>query len=53
MIFLQNISLPTGNSRQFPFSIPAFKDLESLDFRNPITVFVGENGSGKSTLLKL
>lgn len=52
MIFLQCISLPTGNSRQFPFSIPAFKDLDSLDFRTPITVFVGENGSGKSTLLK-
>ncbi|SDA94312.1 Predicted ATPase [Algoriphagus alkaliphilus] len=52
MIFLQKIALPTGNARQFPFSIPAFKGLETLDFKSPITVFVGENGSGKSTLLK-
>jgi predicted ATPase len=52
MIFLQNISLPFGNTHQFPFSIPSFKGLDSLSFSNPITVFVGENGSGKSTLLK-
>lgn len=52
MIFLQKISIPTGNPKQFPFNIPAFNGLESLDFNSPITVFVGENGSGKSTLLK-
>ena len=52
MIFLQRIDLPSGNSREFPFSIPSFKGLESLDLSKPITVFVGENGSGKSTLLK-
>lgn len=52
MIFLQNISLPSGNPREFPFSIPSFKGLDTLSFRCPITVFVGENGSGKSTLLK-
>lgn len=32
--------------------IEAFKDIEELDFKNPITFFVGENGSGKSTLLE-
>ena len=52
MIFLQRIDLPSGNPREFPFSIPSFKGLESLDLSKPITVFVGENGSGKSTLLK-
>lgn len=32
--------------------IEAFKDIEELEFKNPITFFVGENGSGKSTLLE-
>lgn len=33
-------------------SIPAIADLDELQFRTPITFFVGENGSGKSTLLE-
>ena len=32
--------------------IEALKDIESLEFSNPITFFVGENGTGKSTLLE-
>ena len=32
--------------------IEAFKDIEELEFKNPIIFFVGENGSGKSTLLE-
>ena len=32
--------------------IKALKGLEHLEFRKPITFFVGENGSGKSTLLE-
>lgn len=32
--------------------IPALKNLESLEFSKPITLFSGENGSGKSTLLE-
>lgn len=36
----------------FPFSLPAIRLLESLDFHPKITFFVGENGSGKSTLLE-
>lgn len=32
--------------------IPAIRKLERLQFRNPVTFFVGENGSGKSTLLE-
>jgi predicted ATPase len=52
MIFLQHIDIPEGDPQKFPLSIPAFRELKSLDFTSPITVFVGENGSGKSTLLK-
>ena len=32
--------------------IPAFSTLDRLEFKRPITFFVGENGSGKSTLLE-
>lgn len=32
--------------------IPAIAGLDTLDFRQAVTFFVGENGSGKSTLLE-
>jgi predicted ATPase len=37
---------------RFPFSVPAIRDLQTLDLDAPVTCFVGENGSGKSTLLE-
>ena len=52
MPYLDSIQLPFGNRESFPFSIPAFRSLDAIQFEQPITVFVGENGSGKSTLLK-
>lgn len=36
----------------YPFSIPAVRDLDHLEFRHNVVFFVGENGSGKSTLLE-
>ncbi|HZF49280.1 MAG TPA: AAA family ATPase [Polyangiaceae bacterium] len=36
----------------YPFSIPAVKGLERLEFHPAVTFFVGENGSGKSTLIE-
>lgn len=40
-----------GFSR-YPFSIPAVRELDSLEFAPEVTFFVGENGSGKSTLME-
>jgi predicted ATPase len=37
---------------RFPFNLPAFSQELDLEFRTPVTLFVGENGSGKSTLLE-
>lgn len=40
------------NPNQYPFSIVAIKNLDTLEFKSNITFFVGENGSGKSTILE-
>lgn len=36
----------------YPFTVPAIRNLQSIDLNHPVTFFVGENGSGKSTLLE-
>lgn len=36
----------------FPWTLPAFRWLERLEFPCQVTFLVGENGSGKSTLLE-
>ena len=38
--------------QRYPFSLPAVKNLEKLQFDKPITFLMGENGTGKSTLLE-
>jgi len=37
---------------RYPFSLPAVRTLDHIDFHPKLTYFVGENGSGKSTLLE-
>jgi predicted ATPase len=37
---------------EYPFSIPAIRQLSHLDLHPKVTFFAGENGSGKSTLLE-
>lgn len=37
---------------EFPYSIPAIKQLTTLHLHPRVTFFVGENGTGKSTLLE-
>jgi predicted ATPase len=37
---------------QFPFSLPAVRNLDALKLHPAVTFIVGENGSGKSTLLE-
>lgn len=56
MIYLRGIALnvfPDGNS--YLFDLPVIRHLHTakhLEFRKPVTFFVGENGTGKSTLLE-
>jgi predicted ATPase len=37
---------------RFPFTVPAIRELDRLEFSPTVTFIVGENGSGKSTLLE-
>ncbi len=37
---------------RYPFNQKIFHQTRSVEFRAPVTFFVGENGTGKSTLLK-
>ncbi len=38
--------------QEYPFSLPAIRHLDRLEFHPAVTYIVGENGSGKSTLLE-
>jgi len=38
--------------KQYPFNLPIFRETRSIEFRSPVTFFIGENGVGKSTLLE-
>lgn len=37
---------------EYPFNLPAIRDLRTLLFHPQVTFIVGENGSGKSTILE-
>lgn len=52
--YLKSISInrPEDSGDQFPFSIPALRQLELLEFHPDVTFIVGENGAGKSTLIE-
>jgi len=52
-MFLRSLEIMNKtDSNNYPFTIPAIKNLVSLQFEKNVTFFVGENGSGKSTILE-
>lgn len=54
-MFLRKLTLQEEkiySKSEYPFSIPAIKNLDEITFTSNVTFFVGENGSGKSTLLE-
>lgn len=53
--YLKEISLKEEsieNFNEFPFTISAIRNFQTLSFKSAVTFLVGENGSGKSTLLE-
>ena len=53
--YIREIQLKRDDIESFdiyPFSIPAVKELDYLEFHPDVTFFVGENGTGKSTLIE-
>lgn len=54
-LFISGIRLKRDkikDSREYPFSLPIIRNLDSIPISERVTFFVGENGSGKSTLLE-
>lgn len=53
-LFLRSISIDWDelNDDSYVREIEALRGVEQLEFRKPVTFFVGENGSGKSTLIE-
>ena len=53
--YLRSIKILQDNidcGNQYPFSLPVFRNLETLEFHPQVTFIIGENGTGKSTLLE-
>lgn len=52
--FLRSISIDWERISPYSYlrNIEAIAHLDTLEFRSPVTFFVGENGSGKSTMLE-
>lgn len=53
--YLQRVSIKSDidlDFNQYPFNIPAVRELGTLEFHSDVTFFVGENGAGKSTILE-
>jgi predicted ATPase len=54
-LFLKAVKLKRSrvpSLKEYPFSIPAIRHLDEIQFTSPVTFFIGENGTGKSTLLE-
>ena len=43
---------PEAGGDDYPFTVPAIRDLGEVEFAQAVTFLVGENGSGKSTFLE-
>jgi predicted ATPase len=55
MIHLEQLNLipeQFPNQDAYPFNLAIFQKMRRLQFKEPVTFFVGENGTGKSTLLR-
>jgi predicted ATPase len=52
LLYVELIRDRAGDPNRYPYSIPALRHLETLEFHPKVTFLIGENGTGKSTLLE-
>ena len=52
LVSLKLIGDRVAAASDYPFSLPALRGADGLEFRTPVTFLIGENGVGKSTLLE-
>jgi predicted ATPase len=52
MIYLRRATLSDERPETWPYTIPALKNLDKLEFDAPVSLLAGDNGTGKSTLLE-
>ncbi|MBD0318850.1 MAG: AAA family ATPase [Gemmatimonadetes bacterium] len=55
MQYLRSVRLRRGEVRswdEYPFDLPAVRNLDRMELHPDVTFLIGENGSGKSTLLE-
>jgi predicted ATPase len=53
--FIKSVDLKReqiASFEQYPFCLPAIRNIDKLAFHPKVTFFVGENGTGKSTILE-
>ncbi|MBE6307762.1 MAG: ATP-binding cassette domain-containing protein [Bacteroidales bacterium] len=54
MIYIKKITNEKQISErlEYPYNIPAIRNLNEFEFNNNVTFIIGENGTGKSTLIE-
>jgi predicted ATPase len=51
-LFVVRAELGPKAPQDYRRDVPAMRGFEGIEFRKPVTFFVGENGSGKSTIIE-
>src|SRR5882757_5834510 len=51
-LYLELLRDRIQDAGRYPYTLPAFRDLQTLTFHPKVTFLIGENGAGKSTLLE-
>ena len=54
MIYIKKITniKPECERKEYPYNIPAIRNLNEFEFKSNVTFIIGENGTGKSTLIE-
>jgi predicted ATPase len=52
LLHLQFLRERIPDANRFPYTLPALRSLEKLEFHPKVTFLIGENGTGKSTLME-